>query len=72
MSALLTSVRKWSQKGGVLNRIARFGQDGWQNEAYQRHADIIVQELGVAGGNGVGTSGAEDQDEGSKTNRRAC
>ena len=35
------------QEGRVLNRILRWTPDGWEVEPDQRHADIIVHELGL-------------------------
>lgn len=33
----------------TLNRILRVAEDGWEYEADQRHADLIVQETGADG-----------------------
>ena len=35
------------QEGRVLNRVTRWITDGWEIEPDQRHADIIVHELGL-------------------------
>ena len=32
----------------ILNRVIRVTREGWEYEADQRHADLIVQETGAA------------------------
>ena len=32
----------------ILNRVIRVTSQGWQYEADQRHADLIIQETGAA------------------------
>ena len=35
-------------EGKILNRIVRVTKDGWQLEADPRHAELIIQELGLS------------------------
>ena len=35
--------RKKKREGRVLNRIVRVSEDGWEYEADQRHADLIIK-----------------------------
>ena len=44
-------------EGRLLNRVIRCTQQGWEVEADQRHADLIVQELDLAKAHGVITPG---------------
>ena len=41
------------KEGKVLNRIVRATQEGWEYEADQRHAEIIVRDLGLDKCSGV-------------------
>ena len=41
----------------LLNRAVRCTPDGWEAELDQRHADLIIQEMALAGANGVITPG---------------
>eukprot|EP00973_Karenia_brevis_P065574 9115587-Karenia_brevis.AAC.1 len=41
----------------VLNRILRVTEKGWEYEPDQRHAELIVEELGLTGANPVDTPG---------------
>ena len=55
------------QEGRVLNRVTRWTRDGWEIEPDQRHADVIVHELGLHDSKPVGTPGEmecrnEDED----------
>ena len=36
-----------SREERILNRVIRVSEDGWQYEADQRHADLIIRETGV-------------------------
>lgn len=47
----------------MLNRIVRHTDRGWQLEADPRHAEIIIEQLGVGGGRPVITPGIEDDDD---------
>ena len=44
----------------VLNRILRVRHDGWEYEADQRHADLIVSELGLGRARSAKTPGEEE------------
>ena len=50
----------------VLNRVIRYTEGGWEYEADQRHADIIVKELGLKDANPVASAGEDEkaQEEG--------
>ena len=43
----------------VLNRTIRATEQGWEYEADQRHADILVKEMNLDNANGVKTPGEE-------------
>ena len=45
----------------ILNRIIRVTEDGWEIEADQRHADIIIGELNLKEANGVKTPCEEER-----------
>ena len=45
----------------VLNRIIRVGPEGWEYEADQRHAEIIVKELRLEGAKAVSTPGEDEK-----------
>ena len=49
------------QEARVLNRIIRVTSHGWEMEADQRHADILVQALGLSGAKSVTTPGEQDK-----------
>ena len=49
------------REGRVLNRIIRVTEDGWEYEADQRHADILIDELGLKGANSVQTPCEEEK-----------
>ena len=44
----------------VLNRVLSWTPDGIQYEADQRHADIVVEQLGLGEAKGVSTPGSKD------------
>ena len=46
--------------GKVLNRIITFTGDGFELEADQRHSEMIVEQLGVAGCGGITTAGCQN------------
>ena len=54
------------QEGRVLNRIIRRTDEGWEIEPDQRHADIIVHEMGLTESKPVATPGETEsrQEEG--------
>ena len=47
----------------MLNRIVRCTDRGWQLEADPRHAELIIEQLGVGGGKPVITLGIDDDDD---------
>ena len=49
-----------SKEERILNRIIRATEKGWETEADQRHADILITELNLKSANGV-TSPGEDE-----------
>ena len=58
------------QEGHVLSRVVRRTDDGWELEADLRHAELIIEQLGLIDGNAVSTPGtaaltptADDDDD---------
>ena len=53
------------QEGKVLNRIIRCTDVGWEIEADLRHAELVVEQLGILdeGVSTPGVSGSEEEDE---------
>ena len=50
----------------MLNRVVRWTDKGWELEADLRHAELIVEQLGLSTANSVskpGTSTMEDDDD---------
>ena len=60
----------WEREGKVFNRIVSCTDDGWTVEADPRHAELVVEQLGVedaravvsAGVDGAGEDDLEDDD----------
>ena len=61
------------QQGQVLNRGVRRTYDRWELEAELRHAELIIEQLGLVDGNAVSTPGTatltpttadDDEDDG--------
>ena len=50
-----------SQEIKMLNRIIRATPEGWEYEADQRHAELLIQAMGVQGCKGIGSPGEEDK-----------
>ena len=48
------------REGKILNRIIRVTDQGWQLEADPRHAELIIQELGLSQSKGLTTPGVDD------------
>ena len=46
----------------ILNRIIRYTEDGWEYEPDQRHAELIVKELGLQEAKSVATPGDKLKD----------
>ena len=56
----------WERQGKVLNRIVSCTDEGWTIETDPRHAELIVEQLGVAEARAVvspGIDGAAEDDE---------
>ena len=51
------------REGKVLNRIVRYTDQGWQLEVDPRHAELIVEQLGVGSVKSVVTPGIDDDDD---------
>ena len=47
------------KEGGISNRVVRWTKEGWEYEADQRHADILVERLRMKDAGGVATLGEE-------------
>ena len=47
------SGEKEERKGKVLNRVIRCGDQGWEYEPDQRHAELIIEEIGTNDANPV-------------------
>ena len=54
-SKVLVSAAGEEKEGRVLNRVIRATQDGWEYEPDQRHADIIIEAMGMKEAKGVST-----------------
>ena len=52
-----------NREGKVLNRILRCDEEGWQIEADPRHAELIVEQLGLQNDKGIGTPGPTNSAE---------
>ena len=46
----------------ILNRIVRCGDGAWEVEADQRHAELIVEQLGLKDSRKVSTPGSDQVD----------
>ena len=53
----------WEKQGKVLNRIVSCNDDGWSIEADPRHAELVVEQLGVEGARAVASAGVDGADE---------
>ena len=49
--------KDFHQEGKVLNRIIRCTDSGWEIEADPRHAELVVEQLGLAEEKGCATPG---------------
>ena len=47
------------REGRILNRVVRWTEEGWEYEADQRHAEILVERLGMKEARAVATPGEE-------------
>ena len=48
-----------SREERILNRVIRVTDDGWEYEADQRHADLIIQETGASKLNALSHPGGD-------------
>ena len=56
----------YKAEGKVLNRLIRRTEEGWEIEADPRHAELVVEQLGLKDDKGIGTpvlSGADEDDK---------
>ena len=51
------------REGKVLNRIVRYTEQGFELEADPRHAELIIEQLGVGGCKPVISPGIDDDDD---------
>ena len=56
----------YKAEGKVLNRLIRKTDGGWEIEADPRHAELIVEQLGLKDDKGLGTPGFAGADEDDK------
>ena len=54
--------KEYQQEGKVLNRLIRCTEAGWEIEADPRHAELVVEQLGIED-KGVSTPGVSGLDE---------
>ena len=61
----LGTSKSCQQEGKVLNRIIRCTVVGWEIEADPRHAELVVEQLGIEdkGASTPGVSGIKEEDE---------
>ena len=45
----------------VLNRVIRITEHGWEYEPDQRHAELIIEDMGMKEANPVNTPGEDDK-----------
>jgi hypothetical protein len=48
-----------AKEGRVLNRVIRVTKDGWEMEADQRHAEMLIQQMDLEKAKGVDTPGED-------------
>ena len=58
-------------EGKVLNRVVRWDDKGWEIEADPRHAELIIEQLGIRGSGGITTAGAQQEEQASEDNTAA-
>ena len=47
------------QEAKILNRVIRVTQEGWEIEADPRHAELLVEQMGLEKGKAIATPGAD-------------
>ena len=60
-SAVLGTGPGEALEGRILNRVIRVTSEGWEYEADQRHAELIIKGLGLQTANGVKTPGQDQR-----------
>ena len=50
-------------EGKVLNRVLRATESGWEVEGDPRHAELVIEQLGLMNEKAVATPGVSEQDE---------
>ena len=65
LTQILGMGKDCQQEGKVLNRIIGCTDVGWELEADPRHAELVVEQLGIVdkGVSTLGVSGSEEEDE---------
>ena len=53
----------YKAEGKALNRVLRCTRDSWEMKADPRHAELVVEQLGLQEDKGIGTSGLSGADE---------
>ena len=53
----------YKNQGKVLNRVLRCAEGGWEMEADPRHAELVVEQVGLKDDKGIGTPGLLGADE---------
>ena len=51
------------REGKVLNRVVRLTESGWEMEADPRHAELVVEQLGLENEKGLSTPGSDNKDD---------
>ena len=59
----LSDAQDCKTEGKVLNRIVRHTSEGWEIEADPRHAELVIEQLGLEHDKGVVTPGVSGGDE---------
>ena len=49
--------------GKILNRLIHVDSDGWKLEADPRHAELLIEAMGVRDGKGLATPGVDERDD---------
>ena len=53
----------YKSEGKVINRVLRCAEGGWEMEADPRHAELVVEQLGIKDDKGIGTPGLSGADQ---------
>ena len=68
-STTIGSREEEEKEGRVLNRIVRLTAKGWEYEADQRHAEILIEALKLKEARSVGTPGEDEKDHEEEENK---